>query len=195
MVDQKESVVTAERFAAGQSYANFRKDHVVTEDYAEKHDFNYEHTNVRDEDRRVLQELVARPNGPKKVLVLTEEWCPDCYRGAPVLARIGEAAGMDMRFLLRDQNLDIMNEFLKDGEFQSIPTAVFYTDDMRYIYHFVERPKKANDEMGQYSALRAGRSREESKPLLDEFQHGNVWAGWRDATVTEIVEKLRERVG
>ena len=63
---------------------------------------------------------------------------------------------MELRVVERDQNLDIMNEFLNQGEFQSVPVAVFYTGDHHYIYHFTERPQKANDEMGEMRKLREG---------------------------------------
>jgi hypothetical protein len=191
MVDQKQPVVTPDRFTSGLSYAAFL---AQAEKNLDRFQFNYDTTQVSEADRIALQELVARPNGPKKMLVLGEDWCPDVYRGLPVLARIAEAGGLELRTFPRDKNLDIMNEFLKDGEFQSIPVAVFYTGEMRYIYHFTERPRKANDEMGQLQALYANRSREEARPDIDKFQHGPVWASWRQATITEIIESLQTRV-
>jgi Thioredoxin len=191
MVDQKTSVVTPERFATGLSYAGFLQQ---AEKNLDRFQFNYEHTQVTVEDSQALRELAGRPDGPRKVLVLGEDWCPDVYRGLPVIARIAEAAGFELRVFPRDKNLDIMNEFLKDGEFQSIPVAVFYTADLRYIYHFTERPRKADQEMGQLQALYANRSREEARPDIDRFQQGPVWAGWRQATIGEILENLSASV-
>jgi hypothetical protein len=191
MVDQQTSVVTPERFASGLAYAGFL---AQAEKNLDKFQFNYDNTQVSETDRIALQELVALPNGPRKVLVLGEDWCPDVYRGLPVLARIAEAGGLELRAFPRDKNLDIMNEFLKDGEFQSIPVAVFYTGDIRHIYHFTERPQQANDEMGQLQALYANRSREEARPDVDKFQQGPVWASWRQATITEILSNLTDRV-
>ena len=192
MVDQKQSVVTPKRFEQGLTYEQYRS---KISKNVEKFQFNYDNTQVSDEDRKALRELVARPNGPKKLLVLGEDWCPDVYRGMPVLARLAEAAGIVMRVFPRDENTDIMNEFLKDGEFQSIPTAVFYTDKFDYILHFIERPAKANEEMPQMRAIIGTRSREEAQPDIDAFQKGPVWAGWRQATIREISQKLKEKVG
>jgi hypothetical protein len=109
----------------------------------------------------------------------------------PVLARIAEAAGMEMRVFPRDQHSDIMKEFLNRGEHQSIPTAVFYTRDHEYLAHWIERPALANQQMPMYQRLREGKTPEEARPAVDEFQRGEVWAGWRDATVKEIVELLQ----
>ena len=47
-----------------------------------------------------------------KVLAIAEAWCGDVYRELPTMARIAEAAGMTMRVFLRDQNADLMDEFL-----------------------------------------------------------------------------------
>ncbi|MFN8556358.1 MAG: thioredoxin family protein [Dehalococcoidia bacterium] len=77
---------------------------------------------------------------------------------------------MELRVFPRDQHLDIMNEFLKDGEFQSIPTLVFYTKDLRYIGHWIERAKKANDEMPIMRDIYAGRTREEAADDIRAFQ-------------------------
>jgi hypothetical protein len=111
---------------------------------------------------------------------------------------MAEAAGWEFRAFPRDDNTDIMDEFLKDGQYQSIPTAVFYTSDHRYILHWIERPQKANTEMGQIGELFAGLDREtdrdEMRRRYDEFQRGDVWGSWRDATISEIIALLETAV-
>src|SRR4030042_1201537 len=136
MTEQKESVVTPERFASGMSWQEYLG-HIKRN--REKFVFNYEETVVSDDDAKAFRSLAAKEGGPAKVLALGEDWCPDVFRGLAVLARITEAAGLELRIFPRDENLDIMNEFLKQGEHQSIPTFVFYTGDHRYIGHWIER--------------------------------------------------------
>ena len=41
--------------------------------------------------------LVAQPGGPAKVLALSEEWSSDCRRDIPVLARLADTAGLELR--------------------------------------------------------------------------------------------------
>jgi hypothetical protein len=185
---QKESVVTPERYKAALSYKDFRAQFPQN---AEKFDFNYENTHISEADAKALKELVAKPNGPKKMLVIGVDWCPDVYRGLPVFVRIAEAAGMELRVVERDQNLDIMNEYLNQGEFQSVPVAIFYNENMNELYHLTERPKKANAEMGEMRKIREGKTPEEAAPLVAEFQKGPIWGGWRDATVKEVIEELQ----
>jgi hypothetical protein len=185
---QKESVVTPERYNSALSYKDFRAQFPQN---ADKFDFNYENTHISDSDAKALKDLVAKPNGPKKMLVIGVDWCPDVYRGLPVFVRIAEAAGMELRVVERDQNLDIMNEFLNQGEFQSVPVAIFYTDKMDEIYHLTERPKQANEQMGEMRKIREGKTQEEAAPLVAEFQKGPIWGGWRDATVKEVIQELQ----
>ena len=196
MTRQQESVVTPERFAAGMTWDQYLE-HVKRN--REKFEYNYAETALADEDVEAFRSLVAMPDGPAKVLALGEDWCPDVFRGLPVMVRIAEAAGMEMRIFPRDDNLDIMNEFLNRGESQSIPTFVFYTRDHRYIAHWIERPAKANAELGEIPKLFEGldreKDREEMRQRYDDFQRGPVWGSWRQETVRELRDLLREKCG
>jgi hypothetical protein len=106
------------------------------------------------------------------------------------MARIAEAAGMELRIFSRDQNLDIMNEFLNQGKHQSIPAFVFYTQDYRYLARWTERPALANEQMDLVNAIFQGKTAEEALPEYERFQQGEVWANWRRETVREIRDLL-----
>ena len=196
MTQQRESVVTPERFASGLTWKQYL-DHIKRN--REKFEYNYQETALSDEDAAAFRELAARPAGPARALALGEDWCPDVFRGLPVMARIAEAAGMELRIFPRDDNLDIMDEFLNQGQHQSIPALVFYTRDQGYIAHWIERPAKANTEMGEVQKLFAGLDREKDRDkmrqLYDDFQQGPVWAGWRRETVRELRQLLQEKCG
>jgi hypothetical protein len=106
------------------------------------------------------------------------------------MARIAEASGMELRVFFRDQNKDIMAEFLNHGEHESIPTFVFYTRDHRYLCHWIERPALANDEMHLMRQIFENLPREEALADYLAFQKGPVWAAWRRETVREIRDLL-----
>ena len=143
---KQESVVPPERFSTGLSYKEYIAQITVNKD---KFDSQYSQFHVTDEDRGFFNKAVLHPEGPAKMLVLGEDWCPDVYRGIPIMARIAEASGMELKIFPRDLNLDIMAEFLKDGEFMSIPVAVFYSKDHSYIGHWIERSKITNEERSE----------------------------------------------
>jgi thiol-disulfide isomerase/thioredoxin len=198
MVKQQESVVTPERFAKGLTYADYI---ARIERNQKRFEENYNGTEVSAEDARALQELVALPNGPARCLALGEDWCPDVFRGMPVMARIAEAAGIELRVFPRDENKDIMAEFLHHGEHESIPTFVFYTKDHKYIAHWIERPALAQEQMPELRKISAPlqnadlAEEERAKHIqaYKDFQNGPIWSGWRQATVKEIRTLLEER--
>lgn len=197
MATQKQSVVTPERFTQGITYDQWMEQ--IGRNQA-RFTENYEEMQLSDDDARVLKELAGREKGPARCLALGEDWCPDVFRGLPVMARIAEASGMELRIFFRDQNKDIMEEFRKGGEHESIPVFVFYTKDHDYIAHWIERPALANEQMTELRELTEPLrdpdiSQEERQKLIKayiDFQHGPVWDGWRQATVREVRELLEE---
>jgi thiol-disulfide isomerase/thioredoxin len=195
MTAQKESVVTPERLAQGISYKEWAE---TIDRNQEKFQYNYDSTQPNADDVAAIKASMAKSGGAATVLAIGEPWCPDVVRGMPVIARLCEATGLDLKIFFRDQNLDIMNEFLYKGEFQSIPTLVFFSKDMKQLGVWHERAQKARDEMPQLSEISAKMrnqelSEEERQKYMEQyeaFQKGPVWAGWRDAEVKEIREML-----
>ena len=188
------SVVTPERFQTGFNYSGYIGQIKVNK---ARFDGFYENFKVTAEDTQALKDLAAKPNGPVKMLVLGEDWCGDVIRGMPVLARICESAGLEMRIFPRDENHDIMNEFLKNGEWMSIPVAVFYTKDHQYICHWIERPASAELEMQEIEkTIRA------EKPDIDDQEFGRERRArtaaraeaWQQDSVTEIKELLAKSI-
>lgn len=58
------------------------------------------------------------------LLVLTEGWCGDAAQNVPIIARMADQTdNVELRLILRDQHLDIMDEYLTDGG-RSIPKLV-----------------------------------------------------------------------
>lgn len=197
MVQQKESVVTPERFARGLDYHDYVS---KVERNQKRFQENYDAMTVAPEDIAAFKELMARPNGPAKLMVIGEDWCPDVFRGAPIFARLAEATGLELKYFPRDENKDLIAEFMKDGEFESIPVAVFYAKDFQYLAHFIERPALANAQMRDlapmYQRLRKpDQTPEEAAAAKQEyidFQNGPVWGGWRQETVKECLRMLDE---
>ena len=188
------SVVTPERFSDGFDYLAYMNEIKVNKARFEGF---YESSALSEEDARAFRELASRESGPKKMLVLGEDWCGDVVRGLGVLARICEAADIDMRIFPRDSHHDIMNEFLKEGQWMSIPVAVFYTGNHDYICHWIERPAIAEREMHQIEEdIRA------ENPDIDDQAFGRERRTrtaakadeWIAATVVEIRELLEKNV-
>ena len=188
------SVVTPERYNQGFGYPGYIDQIKVNKD---RFDGFYSDLQLKVEDAALFRELAGRPNGPAKMLVLGEDWCGDVVRGLPVLARIAEAAGMELSIFPRDLNHDIMNEFLKEGQFMSIPVAVFYTRDHRYICRWTERPAAADREMAEIEAAIRSENPQVSDQEFSRERRGRTAAraaAWVDATVAELKELLSDSV-
>lgn len=84
----------------------------------------YEQFELKDEER-----LSALTGVATKVIVLTEDWCGDALMNNPILMKIAEKLGLDVRFVLRDSNLELMDQYLTNGTARSIPIFIFIDDE------------------------------------------------------------------
>ncbi len=189
------SVVTPERFTSGLTYDAYLSQIKVNKDRFEQF---YEQCQVSTEDAEFFRKAAQHPQGPGKIMVIGEDWCPDVYRGMPAMARIAEAAGIEMRIFPRDQNMDIMNEFLNKGQFLSIPVAVFYTKDHTYIGHWIERPAMANQERAEIEA----QVKQEMPNADDQETRAQIrtrtqtrYGVWLQESIKEMRQLLEGRLG
>ena len=60
-----------------------------------------------------------------KVVTLTADWCGDALLNVPIIQKMMEIANVDTRFLIRDENLELMDQYLTNGKSRSIPIFVF----------------------------------------------------------------------
>jgi Thioredoxin len=161
--------------------------------------------------------LVAQPGGPAKVLAISEEWSSDCRRDIPLLAKLSDAAGLELRIFTRDgqtmgrgpkpepdsPNADLMGELLnrKNGQtFQSIPVVVVYSKELKELYRYTEFPAVYRKDRlrGSLNAAKAGETPEQAKQRADkefmEMLGSPFFEVWRAATLSEWTAMLFERL-
>ena len=106
---------------------------LTAQEYIEKMTVNKEEMNTiyqkfsLDEDDVSILESIR--NQSLRVIVLSEDWCGDAMLNNPILLKIAEEAGMDVRFLLRDSNLELMDQYLTNGTSRAIPIFIFFDQD------------------------------------------------------------------
>jgi hypothetical protein len=226
-------VVTLERFATGMTFGeyvayvgspeNLKREGsggVPRRDWSGFLRQAYERAHLSDAQVAAIRWLTGQPKGPAKILVLSEEWSSDCRRDVPMLARLAEAGGLELRIFRRDGqrfsrshrpsleedadgNADIMAEFLneKNGQtWQSIPVAVFYTRDLEYLSHYIEYPAIYHKDrlVGHIRAPRPGETPEQTQERGDreffallDLPFFHVWAC---AGIDEMLSVLHERI-
>lgn len=124
--------VTKERFAQGMTYDGYK---AQMSKNAEQFEENERTVQLRKEDLDAF-----RRAKPLHVLVLTEDWCGDALANVPIVGRIAKETGaIDLRVFLRDQNDDLMAQYM-NGEFKSIPVLAFFDDRFREVGRWIERP-------------------------------------------------------
>ena len=131
--------VTAERFEQGLTYDQYKAQMTRNQ---ERFEANERLVTFDPDD---LAAFTSLPQ-PVNVLVLAEDWCGDVIDNLPVLGRLASESGkLNVRVFLRDQNLDIMDQYLKDGQFRSIPVFVVFDGQFKELGHFTERPESVTE--------------------------------------------------
>ncbi len=208
MTQAADSVITKARFESGKTFQEYLDSGIRNLDLFKE---NYDELEISESQVAALRALAAKDGGVDHMVVIGEDWCPDVYRGLGVAQKIADAAGIELRMFERDQdNNDMMQPYLKNGEFESIPVYVFYDKDHNELGHFVERPAKANDEMHLLQGVikqvspealekelghepsedEIKTARAEARKGYLEWQKGDVWASWRVAAVDEVIALL-----
>src|SRR4029077_19219594 len=176
------SVVTQERFARGRTFDEYVKytgspENLAREAFgsyypdggsigAARRDNSavfrerYARARLTDHQAAAIKWLAAPPGGPAKILVISENSSCDCRRDVPMLARLAEAGGLELRIFNRDGrkilstrrpdpaafpdgNHDLMLEFMNaknGGEWASPPVAGGLHARLHELHRYLEYP-------------------------------------------------------
>jgi hypothetical protein len=125
-------MVTAERFAQGLTIPEYAAQMQTNQDAFAR---LLAEAPVRPEDREALRALGRKI----KILVITEDWCPDSLRTIPAVARLVDGLPeVEMRVFLRDDNPDVMDQYLKRGQFRAIPVFAVFDEEMNEVGRMIE---------------------------------------------------------
>ncbi len=184
-------VITAERYAQGLTFKGYMDSIGANKERFDPHINAFK---VAASDVAALKDLVKKAGGIK-IVGIGEDWCPDVHRGLPVVAKMAEASGMDLRFFPRDKNLDVMNLFLNQGKYQSIPVFAFFDSKLNYLGHFTERPAVATKFQDEIRAELAKQklSEDDTRKMMRE-KTAPLAESWRQETVKEMRELLAKAI-
>jgi len=131
--------------------------------------------------RPTLKEALHHLETPQLWMVLTEPWCGDSAQCLPYLAGMAQInPDVELRILLRDQNLDIMDQYLT-GPSRSIPKLVAFRSTGEEIFQWGPRPAEAQKVFEHAKAeglekpkllerLHLWYGRDRGKAIEDEFE-------------------------
>ncbi len=136
-----------------------------------------------------LKEYVQRISAPQTWLVITEGWCGDAAQIIPVLNKVAELnKNIQLKFLLRDENLELMDKYLTNGISRSIPKIIVLDENNEELFNFGPRPKELQELFYQMKANAI-----DNNSIKEEMHR---WYA-KDKTITtqhEIFKLLKENV-
>ena len=180
----------------------------------------YARARLTDYQTNAIRWLAAQPGGPANMLVISEDWSSDCRRDLPMLARLAEAGGLQMRIFNRDAqrilwtrrpdpaaapdaNYDLMLEFMNvknGGEWASLPAVGVYSKDFRELCRYIEYPSVYHKDRlrAHMQAARPGETSEQAYARYSsEFaalQASPFFDLWASVAVDEILSALHEKL-
>ena len=87
-----------------------------------------------------LKNLISSIQEPMTWVLISEAWCGDAAQIVPVLGKIAaESELIDLQIILRDEHLDIMDQYLTNGG-RSIPKLICLDQENREIFVWGPRP-------------------------------------------------------
>jgi hypothetical protein len=162
--------VTRERFEQGMTYDAYKAQMTRNQ---ERFEANERRVTFDPADLAAFQHLPQ----PLNVLVLAEDWCGDVIDNLPILGRLAAESGkLNVRVFLRDQNADLMDQFLNQGQFRSIPVFAFFDEQFQELGRFIERPASVTERRRQQRAAIFAQHPEFGSP---------------DTPITELPEDVR----
>lgn len=90
----------------------------VTEALAEYTKLNNQRMKRLDKTMKLLpdsEQFLKSFNKEVYFLIITESWCGDAAQTIPMINKVARTAGIDLKVVLRDENLELMDHFLTNG--------------------------------------------------------------------------------
>ncbi|MEX2462690.1 MAG: thioredoxin family protein [Balneolaceae bacterium] len=140
MTDVKSAIITRNIIENGYSYSEYRdlienlleQGKTTGENHSEAmlHYTKMNSHRMRRIDNRVvldekLMDRLAHVKRSMTWLILTEAWCGDAAQSIPAIQKIADQTPkIHTRYILRDENPDIIDRFLTNGKSRSIPILI-----------------------------------------------------------------------
>ncbi len=160
-----------------------------TSGFAKYYSMNLKRIERLDKTFELTEEQKTELNSIKndfKLLIISEGWCGDAAQTMPIVNLIMNQLGVEQRIVLRDENPELINEYLTDGA-KSIPIYIGINSEGNELFHFGPRPKKGMEMLAEHKA-------QPEVYTSDEFHKDlQVWYNQDkgDSTFRELVNTIK----
>lgn len=116
----------------------------------------------------VTKNAFESASNKQKWIVITEGWCGDAAQNLPVINKLAELnKNIDLKLVLRDENLELMDLFLTNGG-RAIPKLIVLNEENEVVSTWGPRPTTATRMVLDY--------KEKNGKLTPEFKKDlQVW--------------------
>lgn len=117
-----------------------------------------------------LREKIKKQQ-PQEWWVITEGWCGDSAQNLPAIVKMVTASSgkIKLRIVLRDENPEIMNQYLTNGTSRSIPILVAFDEQGQQRFRWGPRPEPAHELLLQW------KSKAEPEPFEEFEKEMHTW--------------------
>lgn len=119
------------------------------------------------------KQKIASFNKKLTWLIITESWCGDAAHVIPVINKIAELnTNINLRIVFRDENLDLMDQFLTNGG-RAIAKLIIVNEDTNKVTNtYGPRPSEATNLVNEYK-VKHGKLTPEFKEDLQHWYNKN----------------------
>lgn len=133
-------------FDKGMTFAQYKESMEVNQDELKK---IYDQLVLSPDDLDVCESLKERN---WRGVVLTADWCGDAALCVPIIQRMAEQGNIELRFLIRDENLELMDQYLTNGTSRAIPIFIFIDQDGEEVRVWGPRSPEVQEMVDQLRA-------------------------------------------
>ncbi len=144
---------------------------------AEKTLFEYKKLNLQRSSRiekyyLVNDELKSTIQNIKQIqtwVIITENWCGDSAQTLSYIAAFAKINPLiNLKIILRDSNLDVMDQYLTNGT-RSIPKLIAFDENWNVLFEWGPRPQTAGELMEQM--------KKEGLSKTEKYEKLHLWYG------------------
>lgn len=128
-----------------------------------------------------LLDLSSKLDKKLNWLVITEHWCGDASQINPIISKVAELSEgkIDLRYIYRDANLELMDAHLTDGTSRSIPILLVFDEDFNLLGQYGPRPAEAQVLVKSYLAkgesymvpLHTWYAKDKQKSIMEDIEN------------------------
>lgn len=116
-----------------------------------------------------------------QLLIISEGWCGDAAQEMPIVNVMMNEIGVEQKIVLRDENPELMNEYLTDGA-KSIPIFIGVGSEGNEIFRWGPRPQHGMDLLKKH--------KENPQEYTDEQFHQDLQVWYNQDKGASIFEEF-----